>query len=577
LAAHGVLADVEARGLLEAYRFLRRLENRLQMEAERQVHSLATDGPAHARAARAMGYTEPGGPATFARDLERHRRRVRAAFQRLLSEEGEGRLLALFSRGAARLLRFPTTRGMVEELARHFARELEQSADPELALNNLDRFIHGIGTRTFYWGLLLDRPELVPRLASLFGASAYLSGLLANYPDLIEPVFGDPDVLLLSREELRSDLAQIAEELSAKSDRDPAELGLASLRLFQHRQLVNVGLLDLGEKIDRRQVESALTDVADVCLERAYQLADAQPARSRRGPEPPPDGRFCVVGLGKLGSYEMSYGSDLDVIFLYEPASAEGHVYYGRLARKLISTLDTSTAEGKCYSVDARLRPSGQQGALVSSLDGLREHHERGAMTWERQALLRARPVAGDPALGERFDALRREILARPLPEDLAEEIHRIRRRMETELAQEGEGRRDLKLGRGGLVDVEFAVQFLQLRHGTEHPALFDPDGTETQLERLESLALLDAERSQVLRQGWGFLQNLSRRLRVVQNRSISDLREDRADLDSVARSLGYEASTRSGDARRPLLADYQRHTDGIRAVYLQVLGAEDA
>ena len=185
--------------------------------------------------------------------------------------------------------------------------------------------------------------------------------------------------------------------------------------------------------------------------------------------------------------------------------------------------------------------------------------------------------MAGDPALGARFDGLRREILALPLPEDLAQEIHRIRQRMERELAQEGEGRRDLKLGRGGLVDVEFAVQLLQLRHGPEHPALFDPDGTESQLQRLESLALLEEERSRVLREGWGFLQNLSRRLRIVQNRSISDLREDRADLDAVARSLGYEASIRSGDARRPLLVDYQRHTDGIRAVYLEVLGVEEA
>jgi len=577
LAAHSVLPDEEAQGLLEAYRFLRRLENRLQMEAERQVHTLAAAGPARTRAERAMGYTAPDGPAAFARDLGTHRRRVRDAFERLLSEEGEERMVALFARGAARLLRFPTTRGMVEELARHFARELEQAADPELALNNLDRFIQGIGTRTFYWGLLLDRPELVPRLSSLFGASKYLSNLLASSPDLIEPVFRDPDVLLLSPEELRSDLHHIAEEQAASSDRDPAELDLASLRLFQQRQLVNIGLLDLGEKIDRRQVEAALTDVADACLERAYEVARAHLAQAARAPEPPPDGHFCVVGMGKLGSCEMSYGSDLDVIFLYEPPSTEGHVYYARLSQKLISTLDTSTSEGKCYSVDARLRPSGGQGALVSSLEGLREHHERGAMTWERQALLRARPVAGELALGAQFDTLRREILARPLPEDLAEEIHRIRQRLEKEVAQEGEGRRDLKLGRGGLVDVESAAQFLQLHHGPEHPTLFDPDGTETQLARLQSLGLLEAERASVLLEGWDFLQKLSSRLRIVQNRSISDLREDRADLDSVARSLGYEASTRSGDARRPLLADYQRHTDGIRAVYLEVLGVGDA
>jgi glutamate-ammonia-ligase adenylyltransferase len=576
LAASGVLPGEEAEALLAAYRFLRRLENRLQMEAERQVHRLAAGGPPRERAARALGFTDLAG---FEAALASHRARVRQAFERLFGEQGERRVLALFERGAPGLFHIAATRAMLEDLARRFTRELEASADPELALVNLDRFIQGIGARRFYWGLLLDRPELVPRLAALFGASKYLSNLLAAHPTLIEPVFSDPSVFVLSREELRADLAGIRERLEAEAERDPAERALAALRLHHHRQLVNVGLLDLSGKITRREAERALSDVAEVCLEAALDAAREALRRGAAG-GPGPEA-FLVVGMGKLGSRELSYGSDLDVIFLYdlpgadEAAMVEAQTRGARLAQKLIWALDTRTAEGNCYSVDARLRPSGQQGTLVTSLAALRDHHERSAMVWERQALLRARPAAGDVALGAAFETLRREILARPLPDGLAAEIHRLRMRMEAELAQEGGGHRDLKTGRGGLVDVESVVQYLQLRHGQAYPELHEPESIETQLERLEAHGLVAPAQARVLREGWEFLQRLSSRLRIVQNRSISDLREDRADLDSVARALGYPRSPLTGGTRRPLLEDYRRHTEAIRAVYLDVLGPE--
>lgn len=575
LAQAGVLPAAETEALLAAYRFLRRLENRLQMEAERQVHRLAASGPARERAARALGFAEV---TAFDGVLEEHRRRVREIFERLFSEKGEDRILALFARSAPGLVHLPGARAMVEDLARHFAREIEAAADPELALNNLDRFIQGIGARRFYYGLLLDRPELVPRLAAMFGASKYLSNLLAAHPTLIEPVFSDPNVFLLSREELTADLAGIRARLDAGGDRDPAETALAALRLFHHRQLVNVGLLDLSGKIGRRDAERALTDVAETCIEGALAVA-REALRRGAAPEEPEPGAFLVVGMGKLGSRELSYGSDLDVIFLYDAPAADetelafAQTRFARLAQKLIWALDTRTAEGFCYAVDARLRPSGAQGALVTSLASLRAHHAGSAMAWERQALLRARPVAGDAALATAFETLRREILARPVPPDLGAEIHRVRMRMEAELAQEAPGRRDLKLGRGGLVDVEDVVQFLQLRHGAEHPELFAPESVEAQLDRLEQLGLVAAEPARVLREGWEFLQRLSSRLRIVPNRSISDLREDRADLESVGRALGYEPSPLTGGTRRLLLDDYRRHTEAIRAVYLEVLG----
>ncbi|UCE87841.1 MAG: hypothetical protein JSU66_09090, partial [Deltaproteobacteria bacterium] len=402
LADAGVLSRERTERLLTSYRFLRRVENRLQMEAERQTHRVPSDAIGRTRLARSMGYAGDGGLAAFERQLEAHRGYVQEAFDPLLSEEASDRILALFARGAQRLLGIPSTRDMIQDLARRFAREIERSADPELATNNLDRFIRGIGTRTFYYGLLLDRPELVPRLAALFGASKYLSNLFAAHPDLIEPVFSDPGVLLLTRPQLEKSFVEIQSRLQTNAQRDPAEIDLAALRFFQSRELVNVSLLDLADQITRAEAERALTEIAEICIEKALGFAREQLARQAGTERAAAETlEFLVVGMGKLGSHELSYGSDLDVIFLYDVATEDGagrlaaQETFIRLAQKLVWVLQTRTAEGFCYAVDTELRPSGNQGLLVTSIDSFESYHAESAQVWERQALLRARPVAG--------------------------------------------------------------------------------------------------------------------------------------------------------------------------------------
>jgi [glutamine synthetase] adenylyltransferase / [glutamine synthetase]-adenylyl-L-tyrosine phosphorylase len=578
----GALAAGDADALVRAYTFLRRIENRLQMLAERQTHRLPGPGPGRERLARTLGITGPEAAERFEARLREQRGRVRAHFDALFGASETERVLALFARSAAGLLAAPHTRALLEGLAERFARAIEETADPERAFLNLERFVQGVGPRSFYYGLLLDRPELVPRLATLFGASRYLSALFATHPELIEPVFSDPEHLISSRSELEAEADEIAASLRAAGRHDEDEVGLAALRLFHQRQLVNVGLLDLGEKVTPAEVEAALTDVAEVCLAGALVLGRDQLARQRPADASRVDaGHFLVVGMGKLGSRELGYGSDLDVLFLYEAADeaerAEAQEAFVRLAQKVAWALQTRTAEGICYEVDARLRPSGNQGMLVTSLEGFRRYHAASAAVWERQSLLRARPVAGSRELGHAFEALRGEILRQPLPEGVAAEVHRLRRRMESELAHEGAGRRDLKTGRGGLVDVEMVVQLLQLRHGAAHPELLEPAPVETLLARIEAAGLLPSSQVAVLRDGWRFLQHLASRLRIVENRSISDWSEDRADLDSVARALGYPASARTGTARLPLLEDYRRHTEAIRGVYAAVFGTEGA
>jgi glutamate-ammonia-ligase adenylyltransferase len=582
LAEVGVLDPARCTQLVAAYAFLRRLENRIQMEAERQTHWLPPAGAARERLALAL---DPGPGAADRLDarLAEHTTAVRAVFSSLFEEGEADRVMDLLARAAPRLLAAPQLRAPLEALAARLTAEIRRSADPDRALNNLARFIEGVGARSFYYGLLLDRPELVPRLVHCFAGSRFLSGILATLPQLIEPVFADPEKLVLSRPELQAELAEIRAQGAAPDDRAEEETRLAAIRLFQQRELVNVGLLDLDGKIASRQVEEALTDVAEVCLEEALAVAGEQLARrSPAAARTIADGAFLVVGMGKLGSRELTYGSDLDVIFLYDrpgadaAALAEAQEPFVRLAQKLAWALQTRTAEGVCYEVDARLRPSGNQGMLVTSLAAFERYHRESAWLWERQTLLRARPVAGSASLGERFRALREQLLLLPLPEEVAGEIHRVRGRMEAELAREEAGRRNLKTGRGGLLDVESVVQYLQLRHGAAHRELLEPQPVELLLDRIEAADLLAEKQVADLRAGWSFLQRLSSRLRIVENRSISDLQAERTDLDSVARALGYTASPRTGrSARLPLLEDYARHTDAIRAVYRAVLAPE--
>ena len=570
----GLISAEDVGTLVESYLFLRRVENRIQMEDERQHHVVPAGGDALARLARSMGFHSADASERFAAELQRRRAAVQLLFAGAYAEGGKSRILDLFVRNVPQMMALPSMRAMFDALAEKLAREIDQSPEPERALNSLDRFIASIGSRRFYYELLLDRPELVSRLTALFASSRYLSNYLSRYPQLIERLFADPNVLLLSRETLRAEFEATLRSVADES-RDPNEVRLDALRIFQHCQVLNVGLLDIAGEIDRAAAQAGLSEVAEVCVAEAIEIAERR-LETQRGK--PPEGAFLVVGMGKLGSFELTYGSDLDLIFLYDvpgveaARAAEVRTYFVTLTQRLIAALQSPTAEGFCYEIDARLRPSGNQGSLVTSLAAFRRYHRDGAAVWERQALLRARPVAGDQRLAEAFDALRREILEAPMPADFAVEVDGIRQRMETELASETRMRRNFKTGRGGLLDVETVVQYLQLRHGRENPALFEVGRVETQLERLASLNLLAPAAVATLGTGWEFLQQLASRLRVVENRSITELDSERGDLEGLARRLGYTANGRDRSERRALLADYQRHTEEIRRVYEEIL-----
>ena len=270
--------------------------------------------------------------------------------------------------------------------------------------------------------------------------------------------------------------------------------------------------------------------------------------------------------MGRLGAGEMSYNSDLDLIFVYESGrdAMRGREIAARVAQKLIAILEARTREGYAYKLDLRLRPSGNQGPLVTSLEGFREYHRQSSAVWERQALVRARVVAGDPDLGEAVEAAREEfVFGRGLaPAEIAE-IAQMRARMENEIGAESKTRWNLKQGRGGLVDVQFVAQMMALAHGHRaHRAAQARDPRSA--EEMEWLQLITKDEATALREGYEFIARLENRLRIESDQPAWALPTDPEALRPLARRMGYQGSA----GPRQLLSDLRARREAIRAAF---------
>jgi glutamate-ammonia-ligase adenylyltransferase len=311
--------------------------------------------------------------------------------------------------------------------------------------------------------------------------------------------------------------------------------------------------------------------VADATLDRAtrFALHDA----GSRG--------LAVIAMGKLGGGEIGYGSDLDLFFVYEGAGGDDDEQdrFARVAQRVMRLLSAPHGDGPGYELDTRLRPSGNQGLLVVSIEGFARYHRGAAegaaseaQDWERQALLKARACAGDVVLGAKAMTVAHAAAyerGAPAPE----RIHHLRMRMERELAGERRGRYDLKLGRGGLVDVEFAAQWLQMKWGAD-PRVRTTD-TETALGALEACGYLEASLAAPLREGYRVLRRMEQRLRVLHGTSVQLIEEGAPGMALLARRMGMRDGPR-GTASEALVATYLEITRDVRAAYLAVLGLKE-
>ena len=444
------------------------------------------------------------------------------------------------------------------------------SGEPQQALHHMAEFGRRIGARTGFLTLLAENPKTTRLLIDLFANSRFLSDLFVNRPELLDSLIRvDLTRIAKTGVEMREEVnASVGEALDIEDKLD-------RLRRYRVEEFIQLGLHDLGGELSFDESIAQLTGLAEACLNAALTLARGELDR-RYGP--PAMGRFAVLAMGKLGEAQLDYHSDLDLVFLYDsPEATEtrsgpggrigAHEYYVKLGQRVIAYLSAPTREGIAYQLDMRLRPSGRAGPLVSSLEAFRRYHEAGSQLWERQALIRARFVAGDPRLGAEAEAIAERFAYQGnfRPEDLSE-IDGLRMRMERELAREDGSRFDVKSGRGGLIDVEFLVQMLQLRFGGEHAGLRQKD-TLGAAAALRELRLLGARDYRILVEGYTFLRRLGHRLRLQRDHDSHVLEREPGRLRAVAVALGYEERGRRSPGTA-LLRDYEKRRERIRACY---------
>jgi [glutamine synthetase] adenylyltransferase / [glutamine synthetase]-adenylyl-L-tyrosine phosphorylase len=613
LRSRGLVTDRESREVEGAYLALRRAEHRVHLSTGIQTHTLPR-GELLEIIARSLGHATAH---DLEKELERTRRRVASRFASLMKGTGPDRAASLeplfaaiddgkeplvlaalsdpkvnldFRGTSADLPRhllalasrpdFPlgaSSRDRHPELAAALLEALADAADPEQAARLLAAFFTRLATPSVYVRAMADDRPMIRKLVGLFGASVFLGEALVYHPELVESVLfarGTPTPER-ARAEVDDEISDAAtrERLASRAI-DPEDLFVGALRRAKARVTMEVGLADLAGELRTRDAGAVLSAAAEAILEHATSRALAEKGLT---------GGLSVVAMGKLGGREIGYGSDLDIFFVFTAPPDDDGTYaerYVRAAQRVLRIVSAPHGDGPGYDLDTRLRPSGSQGLLVVSLESFARYHgltvdgERlepstEAHDWERRALVKARPCAGDVELGRRVLALATAVAYRRGAPD-PERMHKLRLRMESELARESPSRFDLKFGRGGIVDVEIATQWLQMKHGQD--ARVRTTETEGALAALETSGYLDGQTAAVLREGYALLRRLEQALRIVHGTSASLIEQGAPGLPALARRLQFRDGTR-GTAQDALLEHYRSVTADVRAAYLHVLG----
>jgi len=530
-----------------AYVFLRRVENAIQIYADQQVHALPMSPEARAALCAALGYAE-WGPLLTA--IGETRKRVQHQFQQVFSEDGgeaedsPQRVLvhALWNKTlepaaaveaveaagfrlqpqavcdeletlhAARLVRGmrEDAAGKLLDLLSLLFDEALQQRKPDIALTRTLKLVQAVSGRATYLTLLRENPSARSQLMRLCAASPWLADFIVQSPVLLDSLL---DQRTLYAPPDRVDLASELQRRCADFGPDDTEAAMDMLRRYQKEITLRIAAADLVEALPLVQVSDRLTWLAEAIVAQALEFAWAE-MRALYGQPLRADGQaagFAVIAYGKLGGIELGYGSDLDLVFLHDcdqldEDSADGArainngSYFARLAQRLINWLATQTPAGRAYEVDMELRPNGRSGMLVASLDSFAAYQQTAAWTWEHQALTRARWIAGDSDIGQRFEQARLQVLGRERdPEALRREIVEMRRKMRGSLDKSTAERWDIKQGLGGLIDIEFLTQFLVLRNARRHPGVARWTDNWRQLDALEEAGAVTAEDKAVL------------------------------------------------------------------------------
>ena len=566
------LTEDTAKELRTAYELLRRVENALQAFSDQQTHDLPVDAAARARLAFLFGmrnWAELDDALREARSLVTRRFEaiaIRDAEDKPGSDAGAdysalwaaaapaNEWLAVFrERGysdaeslAVTLARFAESGPLKRvdatagsRLQRFVPTMLSLLATADFSATTLGRVLQVVESvlrRSAYLALLNENRPALERLVEVCGRSQYLADQLANYPSLLDELI-DPTTYkqIPPLDELRAELMSRAESIAGADIEGQVEL-LAEFKRAMH---FRVAVADICGGLPLMKVSDRLTDIAELILSSALALAHREMVARYGQPRyrlagKPRHASLGVVAYGKLGGIELSYGSDLDLVFLHDSRgeeqvtdgdrSIDNSVFFARVARRLVHFLTTQTEWGALYAIDTRLRPSGRSGLLVTSIDAFERYQLESAWTWEHQALLRARAVAGSSIVAREFERIRAAILRRPVDAgQFRHEVGSMRRRMRSELDKSSESAFDVKQGEGGIADIEFLVQYLVLANAAEHPALIHYTDNIRQLGTLVAAKCLEKETADALQSIYRDYRAVLHRQALGARRSIVD------------------------------------------------------
>ncbi len=518
LVKSGLMTADAQQELAAAYDFLRRLEHRIQYLDDAQTQQMPNDADSQAMLAEAMGCADH---AALLAALDRHRNKVTRHFEQVFAApqtdqnshpltavccgtadtatthallENAGyddpdRVLATLDalrHGTARLAE--STQLMLNTLLPPALEVIGSQPDPAVTLERFAALVQAIARRSTYLALLAEYPAALRQLVRLLAASPWAAQMITQQPQLLDELIAPQHLMRVP------DWTQLAAQLHDELDAHPGdtEAQMDVLRRFKRAQTLRLLAQDVAGRLTLEALSDHLSYLADTLLNETLARCWAG-LKSRHRDEP----RFAVIGYGKLGGKELGYASDLDLVFLYDDADERAQETYARLAQRINTWLGTLTSAGMLYETDLRLRPDGASGLLVSSTEAFRDYQLHHAWVWEHQALTRARFVCGDAEIGAVFEALRREVLRLPREAGtLREAVLAMREKMRAGHVNDSE-LFDLKHDRGGIVDVEFCVQYLVLRQCAAHPELADNVGNIALLLRAGAAGLIPADIAQ--------------------------------------------------------------------------------
>jgi glutamate-ammonia-ligase adenylyltransferase len=575
LVAGGYVGREDGETLLRGYRFLRDVEHRLQLQNLRRTHTVPDDPKALRWLAAALGYRAVPGRAAveaFHSDWVGHAAQVRRLHAKLLYQplleavarvpaealrmtpESAGRRLEILGfadpAGALRHLQALTggvsrTAAIQRTLLPMLLQEFADAPEPDRGLLNYRHVSDKLGSTPWYLRLLRDGGPVARRLSRVLSLSRYATDLLIRDPEALRLLANDTELQPRSRDAVRDGFVAAADRHLRDGTTDPAP-AIAAVRAMRRRELFRIACADILSQagdlapagpLDVQRIGIALSDVTDATLAAALHVA--------RRVHPGPAGlRFAVIGMGRLGSYEMSYPSDADVLFVYAPPAGGPDDGAGPAARAIAEEMRRTLgapAPDPPLGIDADLRPEGRQGPLARSLNAYAQYYARWSKVWESQALLRARFVCGDEDLGREFEHLADSMRypAGGLTREQVVEIRRIKARVETERLPRGaDPNTHTKLGRGGLADVEWAVQLVQLRHAYALPALRRTRTLEALAAEVEA-KLIDKVDAAAMEAGWTLAAQVRNALTLVRGRPTDQLPRHGVELAGVVQLLG--------------------------------------